>query len=64
MEPNEYKCEKCGGIFEKGWSDEEAAIEYIAIYGEAPMANVALLCEDCYQKYHKWFEKERIKLNN
>ncbi len=27
MKSNEYQCEGCGGVFEKGWSDEEAKAE-------------------------------------
>ena len=29
MKDNEYKCQLCGGIFEKAWSDEEAENERI-----------------------------------
>ena len=27
LKPNEYQCEACKGVFEKGWSDEEALNE-------------------------------------
>ena len=34
MKDNEYKCAMCSGIFEKGWTDEEAMEECNDNFGE------------------------------
>jgi len=47
---NEYKCAACGGVFEKGWSDEEAAAELNARYGGIPVEACDVICDDCYNK--------------
>jgi hypothetical protein len=49
MKPNEYKCAACGGVFEKGWSDEEALAELDATFG-VPVEDCALVCDDCYRE--------------
>lgn len=48
---NEYRCASCAGVFEKGWTNEEAEAER-AMNGWESMADddMALVCEDCYQK--------------
>jgi len=48
IQPNEYKCAACGGIFEKGWSDEEAAAEADALFSKEELKNAELVCDDCY----------------
>lgn len=51
MEPNEYKCDGCGGVFEKGWSEEEALKEKKENgWGDMDMTRMAQVCDDCYQK--------------
>lgn len=46
---NTYTCEACGGIFPKGWSDEEANAEALETFGiEADDPEAALVCDDCY----------------
>lgn len=69
MKKNEYRCEMCGGIFEKGWTDEEALEEYKNIFGEeATIANDNyVVCDDCYHlvvsKLHQ-HDGFTLKLNN
>jgi hypothetical protein len=49
--PNEYRCDECGGVFEKGWSDEEAHEEERAIFGrEIPVERRACVCDDCFNR--------------
>lgn len=52
MKPNAYECGICHGVFEKGWSDEEAAAEAA---GNFPGLNIeqegGLVCHDCYNKH-------------
>lgn len=50
---DEYKCDMCGGIFKKGWSEEEANQEAEDIWG-VKNANedkdMAIVCDDCWNK--------------
>lgn len=54
-----FTCEGCGGVFLKGWSDEEAQAEYDSVKewrGQPP----AHLCEDCYQACLLWAESQGL----
>ena len=44
MTDNEYQCASCGGIFEKGRSDEEAAAASEAKFGLPVTHGTQLLC--------------------
>ncbi|MGI4876668.1 MAG: hypothetical protein ACRYG4_04210 [Janthinobacterium lividum] len=48
-----YTCAKCGGTFDKGWSDEEAAAELAASFA-VPLADCDLVCDPCYTKFRAW----------
>jgi DNA-directed RNA polymerase subunit RPC12/RpoP len=53
MKDNEYQCAQCKGIFEYGWSDEEAIKEATDTFGKPPAEwkdNAAIVCDDCYQE--------------
>lgn len=52
MKNNEYKCAMCGGIFEKGWTDEEAVEECKENFGEEMTCtgDNEMVCDDCYSK--------------
>ena len=50
LKENEYQCEICMGIFEKGWSDEEAKQEALDIWGEIPNEERGLVCDECFKK--------------
>ena len=50
MEANEFRCSYCGGIFEKGWSDEDAMDECKETFGELAEMPLAVICDDCYKK--------------
>ena len=53
MNPNEYKCAECGGVFDKGWTDQEAAAELKANFGSSfTPAGCDVVCDDCYEKTH------------
>jgi hypothetical protein len=60
MEKNEFKCTRCGGVFEKGWSDAEAAEEMHRELGGAPRgdARMGVLCDECYREFMKWWKAE------
>lgn len=54
LKDNEYQCAKCKGIFEKGWSDEEAikeAEEKFPIESGFEAAHeMDIVCDDCYKE--------------
>jgi hypothetical protein len=47
LEPYEFRCEMCGQIFNKGWTDEDAREEskLLGIPDEEPCG---LVCDDCF----------------
>lgn len=50
--PNQYRCAQCRGVFEKGWSDEEAAAEADDNFPGLMTADPgerAVVCDDCYK---------------
>lgn len=51
MKNNEYQCAHCKGVFEKGWSDDEALKEAEVNFGK-PVSKwkdiPVLVCDDCY----------------
>lgn len=49
--PNEYRCNVCKGVFDKGWSDEEAKAELDSgIFGDVPVEECDVACDDCWKK--------------
>lgn len=52
MKANQYQCAMCKGVFDKGWSDEEANQELIDNFGKDIAENEPLdiVCDPCYQK--------------
>jgi hypothetical protein len=70
LQDNEYQCEQCDGIFEKGWTDEEAKTEQVNNgWGDIDNSETALICDDCYKslmcimKIGKYFQENFIKDN-
>lgn len=52
LKPNEFRCFECGGVFDKGWTDEEAIEEEKRNFGaNADPDGAELLCEECYLKF-------------
>lgn len=50
--PTDFVCDECGGLFLKGWSDEEADQERLEVFGERAEDEEedAILCDTCYRK--------------
>ena len=44
-----YVCAQCGGEFSKGRPDEEAEIEKDALWGDVPLDECAVVCDDCFK---------------
>ena len=51
MNKNEFRCGICGGIFTKGWLEEEAEKECVKTFGTkmAHGDDRIVICDDCYQ---------------
>lgn len=47
MGPNEYQCAACGEVYEKGWTDEDAASEREENGWSSLECEV--VCDDCYK---------------
>lgn len=47
MKDKEFQCSVCGGIFEKGWTEEEARAEQKRNGWED--LTVEMVCNDCYK---------------
>lgn len=50
--PDQFRCSACGGVFDKGRTDEAAMAEAEQIFGEELHAGglaPAVVCEDCYR---------------
>lgn len=48
---NTFKCDRCCGVFQKGWSDEERDKEMMDNWGDLPKEDRASLCDDCYNDF-------------
>lgn len=53
LKSNEYKCAACHGVFEKGWSDEEARAERRNIFPDAQDDDCAVVCDNCFHDMKK-----------
>ena len=50
-----YTCGRCGGTFEKTWSDEEALAEAESLWTPETMADEqAVICDDCFREFMEW----------
>lgn len=48
---DKYTCENCGGVFEKGLSDEDVKKEQEKNgWGDLSEEETAVVCDDCYNK--------------
>lgn len=51
MGESKFKCEECGGVFDKEWSDDEAQIEFEQNFPLGHLGDgIAVVCDDCYQE--------------
>lgn len=48
--PNQYKCDACGGVFDKGWTDEKAAAELGEKFPGFTQEDCDVVCDDCFKK--------------
>jgi len=48
--PNQYRCDACGGVFDKGWSDDEAAAELSENFPGFTPEDSGIVCDSCYKQ--------------
>ena len=61
---NEYQCARCGEVYEKGWTDEEADAEATKIFGKHPdqwKDEKAVICDDCFKEVVPADHPEELK---
>lgn len=51
MKKETYKCKCCGGVFEKGWSEEEAREEAVRNFPDVQKEPQVIICDDCYKAF-------------
>jgi hypothetical protein len=49
---DEYTCALCRETFFKGVSDKQALEETRSHFGDVPEEELAVVCDDCWQKIH------------
>lgn len=49
-----FKCACCDGVFEKGWSDEEAKAELGETFEGFEPEDCDLVCDDCFKEHFSW----------
>ena len=55
LKENEFRCTHCGGVFLKGWSEEEARKEAEQWGDELEEQGEAVVCDPCYQEFMRWY---------
>lgn len=49
LETGQYQCAVCGGVFNKTWSDDEAAAELSETFPGYASDDCGIVCDDCYK---------------
>ena len=55
--PAIFKCAHCGGIFKFDQTNEEAKKKLHEHFGNVPVEDCAIVCDDCYNEYLAWEAK-------
>ena len=50
-----FTCSSCQQTFVSEWTEEEARQEAAQVFGGITLAEQDVVCDDCYQKFMKWF---------
>jgi uncharacterized protein with PIN domain len=61
MNPNQYRCAMCEGVFGKGQSDEEALAETTRTFGQIKPEELAVICDGCYHKINPEDHPHRVE---
>jgi hypothetical protein len=58
-----YTCQHCKGVFESGWSDDEALKEMKENFGpDLAKDDCVIVCDDCYNAIMGWAKEKHIPL--
>lgn len=49
LKKGEFRCAICGGVFTKGWSEEEAIAEMKRDFPNFDLEQCDVVCDDCYR---------------
>lgn len=60
----EYQCEHCKGIFQEGWTEEQAQAEYEQLLDKYPIPpgepdDTVRLCDPCYKELLPLIEQQK-----
>ena len=47
---SQYHCVMCNGVFEEGWTKEEAIKELAQLFPGVSRDNCVVVCDDCFQE--------------
>lgn len=50
LEMNQYRCARCDGVFEKGWTDEEASAELGELFPGSMPSDCDQVCDGCFKE--------------
>lgn len=53
-----FVCAVCGEAYDKARTDAEALAELHRDYGDVPLDQVAMVCDDCYRRYTHWLAQQ------
>jgi hypothetical protein len=56
IEPNEYTCAHCGGIFNLG-PDEAPREEFAKNFPGERIEDAARICDGCFKEFNKWMQR-------
>lgn len=56
---SEFRCQRCGEVYAKGWTDDEAAAEFREQFPGFGTEECALVCSECYGDFMIWMAKQR-----
>lgn len=45
-----FTCALCGETYEKDWTDEEAEAEKDQLWGDVPLEECEIICDDCFKQ--------------
>ena len=48
--PGQYRCDCCGGVFDKGQTEKAAEVEFARLFPEAKDMARSIICDECFVK--------------
>lgn len=60
---DQFRCDVCHGVFQKGWSDSEAEADCTRLFGPIALSERGTACEDCWKEmaaFYGWDTGEAV----